>query len=79
MYYRQYPWDLSRVPNYDSVLNVDVEDAERLDSRTFQQRYVLQNRPCLIKRGRAVASVPQMERSKLFAIENRRRRNLGEL
>jgi hypothetical protein len=26
MYYRQYPEDLSRVPDYDSALKVDVED-----------------------------------------------------
>jgi hypothetical protein len=46
----QYPWDLTRVPNYDSALTVDVEEAERLDAHTFRQRYVLQNRPCLVKR-----------------------------
>ena len=46
----QYPWDLTRVPNYDKALSVDVEEAERLDARTFWRRYVLQNRPCLVKR-----------------------------
>jgi hypothetical protein len=27
-----------------------VEEAEQLDARTFRRRYVLQNRPCLVKR-----------------------------
>jgi Cupin-like domain len=46
----RYPWDLSRVPNYASAPTVDVEQAERLTERTFWRRYVLLNRPCLIKR-----------------------------
>lgn len=45
-----YPWDLRRVPNYESAPPVAVEEAERLEARTFQRHYVLQNRPCLIKR-----------------------------
>lgn len=45
----QYPWDLASVPNFDSALNVDVEEADRLTGKTFRRRYVLQNRPCLIK------------------------------
>ncbi|MFP5265680.1 MAG: cupin-like domain-containing protein [Blastocatellia bacterium] len=56
----QYPWDLTRVPNYDSAPTVDIEEAERLDARTFQRRYVLQNRPCLVKR--AVAQWPAFHR-----------------
>lgn len=44
----QYPLDLRRVPNYDSAPTVAVEEAGRLDARTFQRRYVLRNRPCLI-------------------------------
>lgn len=50
------PWDLMRVPNYETAPSVDIEDAERLDERTFRHRYVLQNRPCLVKR--AVARWP---------------------
>lgn len=57
---QQYPWDLTRVPNYDSAPNVAVEDAERLDARTFQRRYVLQNRPCLVKR--AVTQWPAFQK-----------------
>lgn len=56
----QYPWDLTRVPNYDSALTVDVEDVERLDARTFQRRYVLQNRPCLVNR--AVTKWPAFQK-----------------
>jgi hypothetical protein len=56
----KYPWDLTRVPNYHSALSVDVEEAERLDARTFRRRYVLQNRPCLIKR--AVARWPAFQK-----------------
>lgn len=45
----RYPWDLTQVPNYDSAPTVEVEEAGRLDARTFWRRYVLQNRPCLVK------------------------------
>jgi Cupin-like domain len=55
-----HPWDVRGVPHYRSALAVAVEDGERLDARTFQRRYVLQNRPCLIKR--AVARWPAYRR-----------------
>ena len=45
----QYPWNLTRVPNYESAPTVDIEEAERLDARTFRRRYMLRNRPCLVK------------------------------
>jgi hypothetical protein len=48
-----YPWELSRVPNYDAARGVDVEDVERLDAHAFWQRYVVRNRPCLVKRAAA--------------------------
>jgi cupin-like protein len=56
----QYPWDLTRVPNYKSAPTVEVEETERLDARAFQRRYVLQNRPCLVKR--AVARWPAFQK-----------------
>ncbi len=56
----QYPWDLTQVPNYKSAPTVDIEEAERLDARAFQRRYVLQNRPCLVKR--AVAGWPAFQK-----------------
>jgi hypothetical protein len=46
----RYPWDFQQLPNYESAPAVPVEDAERLDARTFWRRYVLRNQPCLIKR-----------------------------
>lgn len=58
----QYPWDLRRVPNYDSAANVAVEQAEELDEFTFWRRYVLRNRPCLVKR--AVTQWPAFEKWK---------------
>jgi hypothetical protein len=57
-----YPWDLTRVPNYDSAPTVEVEEVEELDARSFRRRYVLQNRPCLVKR--AVARWPAFQRWK---------------
>ena len=45
-----YPWDFTRVPNYASAPTVDIEEAEQLDAHTFRRRYILQNRPCLVKR-----------------------------
>jgi hypothetical protein len=57
---KEYPWDLKRVPNYDSALTVAVEDAEQLDASTFRRRYVLQNRPCLVKG--AVAQWPAFQK-----------------
>lgn len=56
----QYAWDLTRVPNYKSAPTVEVEEAERLDERAFQRRYVLQNRPCLVKR--AVVKWPAFQK-----------------
>jgi hypothetical protein len=56
----EYPWDLRAVPNFHSAFAVDVEQGERLDARTFERRYVLRNRPCLIKR--AIAGWPAFER-----------------
>jgi hypothetical protein len=47
---QQYPWDLTRAPNYATAPSVATEDADRLDPATFQHRYVLRNRPCLVKR-----------------------------
>src|ERR1051325_4052399 len=55
-----YPWDFAQVPNYDSAPNVAVEEAEQLDARTFRQRYILQNRPCLVKR--AIAQWPAFQK-----------------
>lgn len=43
------PWDLMQLPNYNSALQVDVEYADRLESRTFWRRYVARNLPCLVK------------------------------
>jgi hypothetical protein len=45
----QYPWNLTRVPNYEPAPTVGIEEDERLDARTFRRRYILQNRPCLVK------------------------------
>jgi hypothetical protein len=56
----EYPWDVRRVPNYQSAPSVDVEDGERLDAATFQRRYVMQNRPCLIKN--AASRWPALDR-----------------
>jgi hypothetical protein len=56
----QHPWDLTRVPNYYSASIVDVEEAELLDARTFRRRYMLENRPCLVKR--AVAKWPAFQK-----------------
>jgi hypothetical protein len=46
----RHPWDITRVPNYESAQTVPVEEAERLDARTFWWRYVSRNSPCLVKR-----------------------------
>jgi len=43
------PWDLTKLPNYDSALQVDVIQAGRLSPKAFWQEYVRRNRPCLIK------------------------------
>jgi hypothetical protein len=56
----QYPWDLSRVPNYAAAPAVDIEQAKTLDERTFRQSYILRNRPCLVKR--AVTRWPAFQR-----------------
>jgi hypothetical protein len=56
----RYPWDLARVPNYDAAPTVAIEDAGRLDIRAFRQRYILQNRPCLVKH--AVVRWPAFEK-----------------
>ena len=56
----EYPWDIRAVPNFASAPAVDVEDGQRLDARTFQDRYVLQNGPCLIKG--AIAQWPAFRR-----------------
>jgi hypothetical protein len=56
----EYPWDVRRVPNYDSAQTVAVEDGARLDEPAFWRRYVLRNRPCLIKR--AVVDWPAFAR-----------------
>jgi hypothetical protein len=49
----RYPWDLTRVPNYNSAPNVDVVEAQGLDTGEFRRRYMLRNRPCLIKHAAA--------------------------
>jgi Cupin-like domain len=46
----RYPWDLTRVPNYDTAPCVMTVDVTRLDEETFRRQYVELNRPCLIKR-----------------------------
>jgi quercetin dioxygenase-like cupin family protein len=56
----EYPWDVRHVPNYDSAPTVAMEDAERLDAPTFWRRYVLRNRPVLVKR--AVVGWPAFSR-----------------
>jgi hypothetical protein len=56
----RYPWDFARFPNYDSAPNVAVEKAEQLDARTFRRRYILQNRPCLVKG--AIAQWPAVQK-----------------
>lgn len=55
-----YPWEVRRVPNYDSARSVAVEDAARIDESTFTRRYVLRNQPCLIKG--AVVDWPAFEK-----------------
>lgn len=45
----RYPWDLTQVPNYATAPAPDVIDARQLDAKTFWQRYVARNRPCLVK------------------------------
>jgi hypothetical protein len=44
-----YPWDLTRVPNYDPMKTVAVEESDQIDEHTFQDNYVLKNKPCLVK------------------------------
>jgi hypothetical protein len=56
----EYPWDVRRVPNYESAPTVAIEDAARLDEPTFWRRYVLRNRPVLVKR--AVVGWPAFAR-----------------
>jgi hypothetical protein len=56
----RHPWDFTRVPNYESAPSIAVEEAERLDARTFWWRYVLRNRPCLVRR--AVVNWPAFSR-----------------
>lgn len=45
----QFPWEVTRVPNFASALAVPVEDAATLAPATFQTRYVQRNQPCLVK------------------------------
>lgn len=42
------PWDLSRMPNYDTALQVDTVSANQISEMEFFRDYVSQNRPCLI-------------------------------
>lgn len=53
------PWDLARLPNYDSALQVDILQTGQLSPKTFWRDYVQCNRPCLIKN--AVTEWPAMQ------------------